>query len=341
MSKRLTASDRFVALRIVAIYAFASALWIFLSDRLLEQRLEKVRDYVWYSTAKGMLFIAVTVTLLYILIARHLLKRRENEEAIRRVNEELEQRVEERTKEHVQGMEELHKAQLMLIHQNRLAAMGDLLNNIAHHWRQPLNSLGLLLQETAFVCRRDEGCRRDLVQENVAKAMVMLREISKTIDNFRELSTPDKESSTFDVATIIEKSVTLVLDGFRDRGITVDVDTGGGMEVTGYPNEYSQVLVNILMNAKDAFDEGKVQDARVLIRAWQENGRSVVTITDNAGGIPSEVLPDIFDAFYTSKGVGRRTGLGLFMAKNIIERDMKGRLTARNIDGGAEFRIEV
>jgi len=113
------------------------------------------------------------------------------------------------------------------------------------------------------------------------------------------------------------------------------------LQVNGYPNEYSQVLLNILMNAKDALLERGICDPLITVASWQENGRAVVTITDNAGGIKDEIMGNIFDAYFTTKNLGKGTGIGLFMSKKIIENRMGGRLTVRNVAGGAEFRIEV
>jgi signal transduction histidine kinase len=113
------------------------------------------------------------------------------------------------------------------------------------------------------------------------------------------------------------------------------------MEIKGYPNEYAQVLLNILMNARDALLERETADPRVTVRAWMEDGRSVVTLTDNAGGIGEEIIEKIFDLYFTTKENDLGTGIGLFMSKTIIEKNMGGRLTVRNTADGAEFRIEV
>ena len=95
------------------------------------------------------------------------------------------------------------------------------------------------------------------------------------------------------------------------------------------------------MNAKDAFMEQKNKDARIVVRSWTEHGRAVVTITDNAGGIREDIIGKVFDAYFTTKPLGKGTGVGLFMSSAIIEKSMGGRLSVRNVEGGAEFRIEV
>jgi signal transduction histidine kinase len=113
------------------------------------------------------------------------------------------------------------------------------------------------------------------------------------------------------------------------------------METRGFPREYAQAFLNILMNARDALLERGLAEPRVNVRARMEEGRSVVTVSDNAGGIKEEIIDNIFDLYFTTKVNGLGTGIGLFISKNIIEKNMGGRLTVRNVEDGAEFRIEV
>ena len=111
------------------------------------------------------------------------------------------------------------------------------------------------------------------------------------------------------------------------------------LKVMGFPNEFNQVLLNILSNAKDAFMDNKIYAPLVKIKAFKENGKAVITLTDNAGGIPTDVIGKIFDPYFTTKDKG--TGIGLYMCKVIIEKNMGGNLSVRNVEGGVEFRIEV
>lgn len=122
----------------------------------------------------------------------------------------------------------------------------------------------------------------------------------------------------------------------RTVGETIDDPT-----ITGYPNEYAQVLLNILMNARDALLGHHVADALISIRIFSEGDTSVVTITDNAGGITGEIIDRVFDPYFTTKGPDKGTGIGLFMSKTIIEKNMAGKLTVSNTGSGAEFRIRI
>jgi signal transduction histidine kinase len=111
--------------------------------------------------------------------------------------------------------------------------------------------------------------------------------------------------------------------------------------VAGYPNEFAQVLLNILSNARDAFVERKIAHPEIAIRVFNKKNKTVVTITDNAGGISEDIMDKIFEPYFTTKELGKGTGVGLYMSKTIIEKHMDGKLSARNVPDGAEFRLEV
>jgi signal transduction histidine kinase len=212
-----------------------------------------------------------------------------------------------------------------------------MLGNIAHHWRQPLNVVGLKLQELTL----DRSLSKELLEANVAEAMKILFGLSKTIDDFRVLSAPDKEKSWFEVGPVVAKAVSFLEEGFKEQHIAIEAATSGHLQVNGYPKEFGQVILNILMNARDTFWERGTGNALITVRSWSEDGRVVVTVTDNAGGIEEEIIEKIFDPFFTTKDQGKGSGVGLFISKRIIETKMGGSLTARNVAGGAEFRIEL
>jgi signal transduction histidine kinase len=227
----------------------------------------------------------------------------------------------------------------ILIQQSRLAAMGEMINNIAHQWRQPLNVLGLLNQQmmnydsTAF--------SKEYLDTNVDKSMKIINHMSQTIDDFRNFFKPDKEKVEFKIYDVVARAISLVEDGFKNLQIGIDFRVYADPVITGYPNEYSHVLLNILMNARDAFLERRTNDAKVTIALRTVDERAVVTIADNAGGIAEDIIDKVFDPYFSTKGPDSGTGLGLFMSKNIIEKSMAGKLTVRNTDQGAEFRIEA
>lgn len=183
---------------------------------------------------------------------------------------------------------------------------------------------------------------REYLKESVAKFMKVVSHLSKTIDDFRNFFRPDKEKVGFGLREMLERTLSLVVENFRQNGIAVEVRVEGEPTVQGFPNEFSQAILNILLNARDAFLERETPQPRLIaIHCFGEGGRSVVTVADNAGGIAPEVIDRIFDPYFTTRGPDKGTGIGLYLSKTIIEKNLGGRLTAANVAGGATFRIEV
>jgi len=256
-------------------------------------------------------------------------KRREAEDALL-----------EETLERLRTLEDLREKEQLLIHQSRQAAVGETIDYIAHQWRQPLNTLSLFMQllQTTY---HDGGCSGEYMDETVEKIMQLIMHMSQTIEDFRNFSRPDQEAKPYNLQETVTSILTLVGDGFKAHNIKVEINAEEDLVVTGYPNEYSQVLLNLLNNARDAFAERKVSSPRVEINLFREGERVVATIADNAGGIPEGISGKIFDPYFTTKDAAKGTGIGLYISKAIIEKRMKGRISVRNRGGGAEFRIEV
>ena len=262
----------------------------------------------------------------------------EANEQLLRLNE-TERALKEETLERLRVMESLHEKDNMLIHQSRLAAMGEMINNIAHQWRQPLNTVGLIVQEVQVM--HDLGdFSKEYLDNRVGKVKEVLFHMSQTIDDFRSFFQPDKEKESFRVSRIVTRTLSLIEESLTNQQISVEVKTTDELEIYGYPNQYSQVLLNILINARDAFSERITDHPRLItISTSTESDIAVVTISDNAGGIPEEIIHKIFDQYFTTKGLDKGTGVGLYMSKSIIDQNMNGSLTVRNTGDGAEFTI--
>lgn len=249
------------------------------------------------------------------------------------LNMDLEQRV-------ADEVEKNRQKDRILFHSARLAAMGELLSNIAHQWRQPLNSIGLLLQGTLHEYKEGKLDPESFTL-SVKRCMELVTNMSKTIGVFQSFFMPVGDRREFDPYEIVEKSLAIVSASFEQNGITVRIVNDGTVPMTGFGIEFSQVILNILNNAKDVLTERGTPEPAVDIRCWCENGRNVITIRDNAGGIPEEILDKIFDPYFTTKFKSQGTGIGLYMSKMIIEKYMGGRLSVRNTHEGAEFSIEL
>jgi len=237
-------------------------------------------------------------------------------------------------------MEELREKEQLLIQQSRMAAMGEMLVNIAHQWRQPLNVLGVKIQELGLSYNYGE-LNKELLDANITMAMEILQHLSQTITVFQNFTVPDKEKCLFRVEPVIATTVQIIGESLKKEGVILNVSSTGDPQINGYSNEYSQVLMNLLLNARDAFLEQRTANPYIIVRLWSENESSVLTITDNGGGIEENIMDKIFDPYFTTKNLGKGTGVGLFLSKTIIEKNMGGRITVRNVDGGSEFRIEV
>jgi PAS domain S-box-containing protein len=287
-----------------------------------------------------------------VIFAEEITQRIQAESELQKAHDVLEMRVRERTAElaetvenlqcetarRLHVLEELRKNERMLVQQNRLAAMGEMVNNIAHQWRQPLNTLGLAIQDLPLSLELGYFSKEHL-DARVAKAMQLINHLSKTIDDFRNFFRPDKQKEPFHVSRVIGDTVALM--GGSYQHLTINVETGVDPVVTGYPNEFAQVLLNILNNARDALNARAPERPTIAISLHEEAGRVVVLVRDNGGGIPEQIMEKIFDPYFTTKGPDQGTGLGLYMAKTIVEINMGGRLTVANTEDGAEFRIEV
>ncbi len=239
-----------------------------------------------------------------------------------------------------QAVEELRQKDMIIILQERHALMGELINNIAHQWRQPLNTLALVIQKFCMFYGSDKF-NKEFLEMSTARAMTYIKQMSGTIEDFMNFFRVDKQKVTFSVELLLERTVRIIEKSYEDEHIVVEIQCEGVPSIKGFPNEYAQVLLNILANARDALLERRLDDALISIRAFSEGGKAVVTITDNGGGINEAIIDKLFDVYFTTRGPDRGTGIGLYMSKTIIETNMGGHLSVRNTAHGAEFRVEV
>jgi C4-dicarboxylate-specific signal transduction histidine kinase len=179
------------------------------------------------------------------------------------------------------------------------------------------------------------------MQQEIGKAMDVIMHMSRTIDDFRNFFRDDKQKAGFVVSKTVHKALDFVASALASKDILVELTDDDNITAIGYQNEYAQVLLNILSNARETCIERKTAAPCIKIRITKEHEHSVVYIQDNCGGIAPDILPKIFDPYFTTRSPDKGTGIGLYMSKVIIEQNMNGSLTARNIEGGVEFRVEV
>ena len=261
------------------------------------------------------------------------LLRQENMKTLSQLNVHLKGEVEER-------LNEIREKDELLMQKFRLASMGEMLENISHQWKQPLHKLSLLMQNFYFKHKLDGSSEEELERFN-EHSSVLLNYMASTIDDFRDFFNPQKEVEVFDIDTNIHKVLTILSSSMQECDIDINIHSRNEAQVKGYPNEFGQVMLNLFSNSKDAFAQNSVQDKKIDINISETQDTVMVHFLDNAGGIPKNVLPKIFDPYFTTKSCNEGTGIGLYMSKMIIENSMKGKFSVNNRNEGAEFTIAL
>ncbi|MGE4381710.1 MAG: cache domain-containing protein [Arcobacter sp.] len=216
----------------------------------------------------------------------------------------------------------------MLAQQSKMAAMGEMLENIAHQWRQPLSSISTL--STGVKIRYEFG---GIEKEELLHAMDSItsttKYLSQTIDDFRDYFNPHKEAGYFNLKDIFNKAFELLEVQFNLNNIKF-VKNLNDVYIFGFENEFLQVIINILNNAKDEFERKEIDNKYIFISIEEKNNEVKISIKDNAGGIDEKIMDKIFEPYFTTKFKSQGTGIGLYMSKEIIEKHMKGKILVSN-----------
>ncbi|RXJ89406.1 histidine kinase [Arcobacter sp. CECT 8983] len=226
----------------------------------------------------------------------------------------------------------------IIFQQNKLAAMGEMLENIAHQWRQPLMELSSLFIPIEAKLNFNKSINNDELLDSISKLNHITKYMSNTIDDFKNFFATNKEKTEFKLSDQINSSLGIIITGLRKNGIFVDIVIKNNPTIYGYKNEYTQVLINLLNNAKDALVDRKIKEPKIIITLDSDNKNSILSVEDNAGGIEVTPVDNIFKPFFTY-GKKEGTGIGLFMSKLIIEKNMNGKLLVSNKNYGANFKI--
>lgn len=232
----------------------------------------------------------------------------------------------------------LREKDLLLLQHSRMAAMGEMISYITHQWRQPLNIISLFAQTLEVACDQPT-LDRAYMTTAVEKIVEVVQHMSATIDDFRNFFRTDQDPQLFDLKEICGRILAFIAEALKLENIELVCSAPQAVVAMGYPNEFWHVLLNLLNNAKEALIERRVAAPRIALEIGREKNRAVVKVRDNSGGIPPDCIDRVFDRYFSTKGEG--TGLGLYISKIIIEKRMAGCLTVCNVDGGAEFRIEL
>lgn len=237
---------------------------------------------------------------------------------------------------------EKNKHQQFIIQQSKLAEIGEIFSSIAHQWKNPLVEIATIAQEHVYSCADEE---EEQTNQYVNDIMVQVRYMTDTINDFQKFIMPSTQKTAFDVSEAIETMMKIINHNIKYNyiDVSIDVSHSTNLMVSGYKNEFMQTLLNVVNNAKEQIKEAreqkKIKRGRIDITIYNHAKKVIIEIKDNGGGIPLEELPNIFNAYYTTKQSGH--GIGLYMSKLIIEDKMGGKIRASNHSEGACFTITL
>jgi len=262
---------------------------------------------------------------------------------IEEVNQSLKERVAKEIKENL-------KKEKLLQQQTRLAQMGEMISMIAHQWRQPLSAIS---SSVAYIQIKITKNRFNLDNKKDREEFLKFLEdkhnsisnytesLSETIDDFRSFFKPDREMTKTSLTKPIKKALSIVKASMVNKGIEINTAYEVDTKIKMYKNELMQVILNILKNAEDNFKERDIKNAKIDITTLKENNAYIIKICDNGGGIPQDILPKIFDPYFSTKDEKNGTGLGLYISKIIVEEHNKGILDVITSKDGTCFIIKL
>jgi len=217
--------------------------------------------------------------------------------------------------------------------QSRLASMGEILENIAHQWRQPLNTVSWIMNDTLIKAQLGNSDEVDL-EELAKKVNHNIQFLSETVEDFRRFVDDDSDiAQTFNLLRTIKSTILLIRETLIRSNIKIELYCAEDITYKGYENDIKHVVMNIVNNARDALEENKIKNGLITIRVYHGTDELIITIRDNAGGIPKKILKSIFEPYFSTKHKTKGTGLGLYMSKNMIEK-VKGSIEVPSIING-------
>lgn len=220
---------------------------------------------------------------------------------------------------------DIQKKEELMLAQSRQAAMGDMLAMIAHQWRQPLSVISMVANNIKMKLELSEDISNEQLEKFIARVHTQTQYLSHTIEDFRDFFKPDKEKERVELATIIKKLQNLIQKSLEDNAITLRLHNVSDITLFTYANQLIQVIINILNNAKDAIKETQPDNGEITIDTEEKNGELLIKICDNGGGIDKKIESRLGEPYVTSKKENG-TGLGLYMSKIIMTKQLRGRL---------------
>ena len=217
----------------------------------------------------------------------------------------------------------------------KLATMGEMMANITHQWKQPLNELSLILYKMKKLANSEEGEFMGAYE----RAMQIIKYMADTTDDFSSFLNPNTLSQEFSLADAARASIQIVKGVMKKEGVHIELEVLADSKICGHKNRLMQVIINLLNNAKDALNLKKIEDKNIKISIDSDDKFAYISVQDNGGGIDESVMDKIFKPYFSTKN-NKSTGIGLYMSKQIVEQ-FNAEITASNSDGGACFSIKL
>ncbi len=249
--------------------------------------------------------------------------------------EEINRNLEDKIKEEVDKNREKDK---QLLQQSRLAQMGEMISMIAHQWRQPLAAIGSTSSALTIKAKRNKLDNQQIIELS-GKISTYTQHLSETIDDFRDFFRSNKELSETTYNEMISSVLSIVEMSIRNKNINLNQKLECTDKFHTYTNELKQVILNLVKNAEDVLTDRDIKEPYIEIRTFSNSGYYILEVSDNGGGIDTDIVDHIFDPYFSTKKDKNGTGLGLYMSKIIIEEHCKGKLNVSNSKDGAVFQI--
>jgi C4-dicarboxylate-specific signal transduction histidine kinase len=243
--------------------------------------------------------------------------------------------IEEYKRELKEQIRKIKEKQQILIQNSKMASMGEMIANIAHQWRQPLNSLSALHTILLMDYKDNNRLTQEQIIEFKEESSQYIHKMSSTIDDFRNFFSPTKDREQFIVSDAIKESIKFVKDSYLDNSVKlIDRTQDRETEIYSYKNELMQVIMILLNNSRDAVVGNKIANPEVIVDFFKQNGEIKICVKDNGGGIEDDIMDRIFEPYFTTKFKSEGTGVGLYMSKMIIEDSIGGKLSLKNFEDG-------
>ena len=258
--------------------------------------------------------------------------------AIVHLNEELDaykNHLEKKVEEELQKRKEQEN---LLIEQSRLAAIAEMIDAVAHQWKQPLNLISMRSYLLLNDAQKHQCVSLETVTDFYDNISQQIQHMSETLDNFRSFFRPIEKAVPFSVKAAIESVLDLIRDDLYKHSIETQLFVTQDFTLTGNPNEFKHIILNLVSNAKDAFEQNSITPRNITITI--DGNTRLVTVEDNAGGIPPEVIEKIFDMHVTTKTEKGGTGVGLYLSHQIAKKH-NGVLHVENTGNGAKFTFSL